>query len=76
MEMPEFNKYRYLVVKNDDDVRFDAWWILPKGRLAAADQAEFSSLAGILERVEDPDRIGLNYRGPHPLRIFRTLRAL
>ena len=53
MEMPEFNKYRYLVVKNDDDVRFDVWSILPKGRLAAADQAEFSSLAGILERVED-----------------------
>jgi hypothetical protein len=76
MEMPEFDKYRYVVVKHDDSVRFDAWWILAKGRLAAADRAEFDSLAGVLERVEAPERIGLNYSDPHLLKIYRTLRVI
>lgn len=76
MEMPEFDKYRYVVVKNDDPAHFEAWWILAKGRLAAADQQELSSLSGVMERVEAPERIGLNYSGPRLMKVFRTLRPV
>ena len=74
MEMPDFKRFRYLVIKDGDAENFSAYWIHPKGRLVAAkwnEVAQFDSVS--LERIPSPELIGLNYRGPHALDIYRTL---
>jgi hypothetical protein len=76
MEMPQFDKYRYVVVKNGDPADFEAWWILAKGRLVVADQREFNEMTDVLERVEAPERIGLSYSGTHALNVFRAPRPI
>jgi hypothetical protein len=73
MQMPNFTNYRYIVIAPEP---FSAHWIEPKGRLRAASREEVEALAPrALERLMNPEAIGLNYQGRASLAVFRIVRA-
>ncbi len=77
MEMPNFEKYRYIVVENSDQPLTKAYWIESKGRLVAASPGE-TDVEGRLgwEKIESPGSIGLNYQGLHPMSVSVCRRAI
>jgi hypothetical protein len=73
MDMPDFEKYRYIVVEDGDQLLAKAYWIESKGRLIAASQSETDAeRRSGWEKIESPGTIGLNYQGLKPMSVYRV----